>query len=126
LRPSRSNPQCAEVPHQDRVRQRSGVCDEVNVGTRGAGTGAGRRRDLTVETPNEVLADKAVALTAGAALKFRDVWDVRFLQNRLDAEADRETVRKKFNDYGTSDPDAKAEKRLSELSEKSTADAFLG
>jgi predicted nucleotidyltransferase component of viral defense system len=80
---------------------------------------------LTVETPNEILADKAVALTARAALKFRDVWDVWFLQNRLDAKADRETVRKKFNDYGTSDPDTKAEKRLTELSEKSTADAFL-
>jgi predicted nucleotidyltransferase component of viral defense system len=80
---------------------------------------------LTVETPNEILADKAVALTARAALKFRDVWDVWFLQNRLDAKADRETVRKKFNDYGTSDPDAKAKKRLTELSEKSTADAFL-
>jgi hypothetical protein len=29
---------------------------------------------LTVETPNEILADKAVALTARDALKFRDVW----------------------------------------------------
>jgi len=80
---------------------------------------------LTVETPDEILADKAVALTARAALKFRDVWDVWFLQDRLDAKTNRETVRKKFNDYGTSDPEAKAEKRLAELSEKATANAFL-
>jgi predicted nucleotidyltransferase component of viral defense system len=80
---------------------------------------------LTAETPDEILADKAVALTARAALKFRDVWDVWFLQDRLDAKADREIVRKKLDDYGTSDPDAKAEKRLIELSERSTANAFL-
>jgi predicted nucleotidyltransferase component of viral defense system len=81
---------------------------------------------LTVETPNEILADKAVALTARDALKFRDVWDVWFLQNKLDAKVEREIVRKKFTDYGTSDMEAKAEKRLAELSRKATADAFLG
>jgi predicted nucleotidyltransferase component of viral defense system len=80
---------------------------------------------LSVETPNEILADKAVALTARAALKFRDVWDVWFLQDRLAAKADREIVRRKFEDYGTSDTNEKAEKRLAELSKKSTADAFL-
>jgi predicted nucleotidyltransferase component of viral defense system len=80
---------------------------------------------LMVETPDEILADKAVALTARAALKFRDVWDVWFLHDRLGAKADREIVRKRLRDYGTSDTDAKAEKRLAELSEKSTTDAFL-
>lgn len=81
---------------------------------------------LTVETPNEILADKAVALTARDALKFRDVWDVWFLQNKLGAKVEREIVQKKFTDYGTSDMEAKAEKRLAELSKKATADAFLG
>jgi hypothetical protein len=80
---------------------------------------------LTAETPDEILADKAVALTARATLKFRDVWDVWFLQNRLDAKAGRETVQEKFADYGTSDTGAKAEKRLTELSEEATANAFL-
>jgi predicted nucleotidyltransferase component of viral defense system len=80
---------------------------------------------LTVETPDEILADKAVALTARASLKFRDVWDVWFLQDRLDAKADREIVRKKLDDHGAPDRDAKAEKRLAELSESSTANAFL-
>lgn len=80
---------------------------------------------LTVETPNEILADKAVALTAREVLKFRDVWDVWFLQNKLDAKVDREVVQKKFADYGTSDMEAKAEKRLAEISSEATPNAFL-
>ena len=80
---------------------------------------------LTVETPNELLADKAVALTAREVLKFRDVWDVWFLQNKLDANVDREVVQKKFADYGTSDMETKAEKRLAELSSEATPNAFL-
>lgn len=80
---------------------------------------------LTAETPNEILADKAVALTAREVLKFRDVWDVWFLQNKLDAKVDRKIVQKKFADYGTSDMEAKAEKRLAELSSEATANAFL-
>jgi predicted nucleotidyltransferase component of viral defense system len=80
---------------------------------------------LTAETSNEILADKAVALTAREALKFRDVWDVWFLQKSLGAKADREIVKKKFDDYGTTDREAKVDKRLAELSTKATAGAFL-
>jgi predicted nucleotidyltransferase component of viral defense system len=80
---------------------------------------------LRAETPNEILADKAVALTAREALKFRDVWDVWFLQDKLDAKADREIVHKKFTDYGTSDVQAKAKRRLTELGDEATANAFL-
>jgi predicted nucleotidyltransferase component of viral defense system len=79
---------------------------------------------LGVETPNEILADKAVALTARAAMKFRDVWDVWFLVNRLNATPDREMVRRKFADYGTSDIAAKAKARLDELARDATATAF--
>lgn len=79
---------------------------------------------LNVETANEILADKAVALTARAALKFRDVWDVWFLVNKLGATPDREMVGKKFADYGTSDTAAKAKARLDELAKDATATAF--
>jgi predicted nucleotidyltransferase component of viral defense system len=79
---------------------------------------------LNVETANEILADKAVALTARTALKFRDVWDVWFLANKLGATPDREMVRKKFADYGTSDIAAKAKARLDELAKDATATAF--
>lgn len=79
---------------------------------------------LNAETPNEILADKAVALTAREVLKFRDVWDVWFLVNKLGATPDREMVRKKFVDYGTPDIAAKANARLDELAKDATATAF--
>jgi len=79
---------------------------------------------LNAETPNEILADKAVALIARAALKFRDVWDVWFLLNKLSATPDREMVLKKFADYGTPDIAVKATARLEELAKDATATAF--
>jgi predicted nucleotidyltransferase component of viral defense system len=80
---------------------------------------------LTVESANEILADKAVALTARRVLKYRDVWDIWYLVNRLNAEVDRDIVKRKFADYGTSDVEAKAKRRLDELTKASTAKAFL-
>jgi predicted nucleotidyltransferase component of viral defense system len=79
---------------------------------------------LNTETPREILADKAVALTARPALKFRDVWDVWFLFNKLSATADREMVVKKFADYGTTDVEARAKARIEQLARKDTAKAF--
>lgn len=79
---------------------------------------------LNAETPKEILSDKAVALTARAALKFRDVWDVWFLINKLGATPDREMVLKKFADYGTSDIAVKAKARLDELVKDTTATSF--
>jgi predicted nucleotidyltransferase component of viral defense system len=79
---------------------------------------------LNTETPREILADKAVALTARTALKFRDVWDVWFLLNKLSATADREMVLKKFADYGTADVEAKANARIEQLAKEDTAKAF--
>jgi predicted nucleotidyltransferase component of viral defense system len=79
---------------------------------------------LNAETPNEILADKAVALIARAALKFRDVWDVWFLVNKLGAAPDREMVLKKFADYGTLAIAVKANARLDELAKDATATAF--
>lgn len=79
---------------------------------------------LNAKTPNEIFADKAVALIARAALKFRDVWDVWFLSNKLSATPDREMVLKKFADYGTTDIAAKATARLDELAKDATARAF--
>jgi predicted nucleotidyltransferase component of viral defense system len=80
---------------------------------------------LTTESANEILADKAVALTARAALKYRDVWDVWYLVNRLNAQVDRGMVLKKFSDYRTTDVNAKAKQRREELMRAETAKAFL-
>jgi len=80
---------------------------------------------LAVESANEILADKAVALTARQALKYRDVWDVWYLTGKLNARVDRGMVVKKFADYGTSDVDDKAKQRREELMKAATAKAFL-
>ena len=81
---------------------------------------------LAVESPNEILADKAVALVAREVLKYRDVWDVWYLVNRLDAHVDRNLVQHKFADYGTTDIETRARRRREELEMESTAKAFLG
>jgi predicted nucleotidyltransferase component of viral defense system len=80
---------------------------------------------LTTESANEILADKAVALTAREVLKYRDVWDVWYLVKKLNAQADRDIVARKFADYGTSDVEAKAEQRRDDLAKRSTAKSFL-
>jgi predicted nucleotidyltransferase component of viral defense system len=80
---------------------------------------------LAVESPNEILADKAVALTAREALKYRDVWDVWYLRSRLDAKFDRDLVTTKFSDYAVQDVEAKAKLRLDELTKPATAASFL-
>ena len=80
---------------------------------------------LTAESANEILADKAVALTARQVLKYRDAWDVWYLVNKLNAQADRDIVTRKFADYGTSDVGAKAKQRREELAKSSTAKLFL-
>jgi len=80
---------------------------------------------LTVESAKEILADKAVALTARQALKYRDVWDVWFLTNKLNAQVERGMVANKFSDYGTSNIEAKAKQRQEELAKTSTEKAFL-
>ncbi len=80
---------------------------------------------LTVESANEILADKAVALTVRQVLKYRDVWDVWYLTNRLNAQVERDMIARKFADYGTSDVDAKAKQRREELTKASTEKAFL-
>jgi predicted nucleotidyltransferase component of viral defense system len=80
---------------------------------------------LTVESANEILADKAVALTAREALKYRDVWDVWYLTNKLNAQIERGMVASKFADYGTSNVDTKAKQRQEELTKASTEKAFL-
>lgn len=80
---------------------------------------------LTVESTREILADKAVALTARHALKYRDVWDVWYLTNKLNAQIERAMVANKFGDYGTSDVETKAKQRREELAKAATEKAFL-
>ena len=80
---------------------------------------------LRVESPNEILADKAVALTARPVLKYRDIWDVWFLRQRLTAGHDRTMVAKKFADYRTADAEKKARGRIGLLTLPETQSGFV-
>jgi predicted nucleotidyltransferase component of viral defense system len=80
---------------------------------------------LSVESADEILADKAVALTARGTLKYRDVWDVWYLTNKLNARVDRDMVARKFTDYGTSNIETKSKQRREELVRPATAKLFL-
>ncbi len=80
---------------------------------------------LTVESKNEILADKAVALVAREVLKHRDIWDIWDLIDRMHAQADREIVKRKFEDYGVTGVEEKARMRIEELSQEAAAKSFL-
>ena len=58
-------------------------------------------------------------------MKYRDVWDVWYLTNKLNAQADRDIVIRKFADYGTSNIEVKARQRCKDLAEDFTAELFL-
>jgi predicted nucleotidyltransferase component of viral defense system len=113
---SRVNIEFANVPSYDGVpnvaRVRQGLVQVQDV-------------ILMTESANEILADKAVALTARKVLKYRDVWDAWYLLNKLNAQADRDLVARKFADYGTSDVEAKAKQRREDLAKGSTLKSFL-
>ncbi|MGZ1522147.1 nucleotidyl transferase AbiEii/AbiGii toxin family protein [Xanthomonas citri] len=64
---------------------------------------------LRVESENEVLADKVVALVARNHLKNRDLWDLAWLQDK-GKTIDFDLVQNKFDDYGISDVAERVEK----------------
>ncbi len=80
---------------------------------------------LRAEQPAEILADKAVALTARPVIKYRDIWDIWFLRRQLGAKSDRAMTEKKFKDYKTVDPVAKASNRATLLAKPQTEIEFM-
>ena len=122
----------SKVAHQDRVRQRAVLRLQTDDG-RCTARAWSRIQDviLNTETPDEILSDRTTRTVAleplpgRHTLKYRDVWDVWFLLNRLGATPNREIVVKKFADYKTSDVTAKAKARLSELAQDATATSLL-
>ena len=54
---------------------------------------------LVAESKSEILADKLVALGGRPYLKFRDLWDIKFLKD-VGVQLDRALVERKLADYG--------------------------
>jgi predicted nucleotidyltransferase component of viral defense system len=84
-----------------------------------------RQMLIAVESQNEIMADKIVALGARTYIKARDIWDIKFLQDK-GIKVDTTLVSKKLDDYGL---DAEGFKqslnaRIATLGTPETAKAF--
>lgn len=69
---------------------------------------------LPVESLEEITADKVVALLGRNHLKARDIWDLRWLDQR-GVSIDPALVRAKLDDYGLQDVEARCEQAIARL-----------
>ncbi|CBW75728.1 unnamed protein product [Mycetohabitans rhizoxinica HKI 454] len=84
-----------------------------------------RQLIITAETPNEILADKLLALGARPFLKARDIWDIKYLTDRQVAP-DMDLIGRKLLDYGWAEDDFKKalQRKLNQLDDPVAASAF--
>lgn len=80
---------------------------------------------IAVESESEILADKIVALGARKYIKHRDIWDIKFLQDK-GVNIDFNLVNKKLSDYGLDKKsfDEMLSNKLLMLGEQSIKDGF--
>lgn len=78
---------------------------------------------LQVESQAEIFADKIVALIGRSHLKARDLWDLRWLDQR-GMTADIAMVRDKLADYGIEDVPARVQRALAALQEPEAPKRF--
>lgn len=88
---------------------------------------------ILVESPTEILADKIIALINRPYLKYRDIWDVNFIQSRLGHQVNRtllwDLVQRKLTDYRIADMDeirSKLEERVAQLKTDETLAGYRG
>ncbi len=79
---------------------------------------------LRVESLNEILADKVVALIARRHTKGRDVWDLRWLTQQ-GLTPDMLLVKEKLRDYGVSDVHARVADAIARLRVAQTRPTFV-
>lgn len=77
---------------------------------------------LVAETPEEILADKVVAVSARPYLKARDLWDLKFLKD-MRLEVNLDWVRAKFKDYQL-DPEVQLQRLAERITEIGTQEAL--
>lgn len=78
---------------------------------------------LQVESLEEILADKVVALVGRSHLKARDLWDLRWLAQK-GLQPDVALVQAKFEDYGLEDIDERIEAAMARLDAPAAPAAF--
>ena len=79
---------------------------------------------LRVESLNEILADKVVALVARDRVKARDVWDLRWLDQK-GMTLDLPLVRRKLGDYRVTDANGRAATAVERLRAPTAHSAFV-
>lgn len=78
---------------------------------------------LQVESQSEIYADKIVALIGRRHVKARDLWDLRWLDQR-GVSADMDIVQNKLDDYGLQDVSDRIERALATLQAPGAAKQF--
>lgn len=79
---------------------------------------------VRVESREEIFADKIIALGSRPYLKFRDFWDIKFL-NDLNIALDIELIRAKINDYKIENFGEKLRKRIEIIKSEDLTQDFL-
>lgn len=79
---------------------------------------------IRVESREEIFADKIIALGGRPYLKFRDFWDIKFL-NDLNVSLNMELVRAKINDYKIEDFEEKLRERIEVIKSEDLAQDFI-
>lgn len=69
---------------------------------------------VRVESEKEILADKIIAFGDRDYMKYRDIWDIKYLQDK-GIEVDIDLVIKKISDYNVSNLTQKLTKKLDEV-----------
>jgi predicted nucleotidyltransferase component of viral defense system len=82
---------------------------------------------IPVETTAEIMADKLVALVTAKGLRYRDIWDLRWLSvlPGQDHQPVKQLVDQKLNDYAVTDFPSKCSTFLTNLPDIVEGDLFL-
>lgn len=78
-----------------------------------------------VETLDEILADKILALSQRAYIKFRDLWDIEWLTRQKRLEPNFDLIKLKIEDYHCDDFVLGLKNRKIEISQANTEQGFL-
>ena len=79
---------------------------------------------LRVESLDEILADKIIAFGAREYIKYRDLWDIKFLKD-INIILNNKFVENKINDYKISDFDKLLDEKLYILNNEDLKENFL-
>lgn len=78
---------------------------------------------LNVESLDEILADKIIAFGARAYMKYRDLWDIKWLTDK-NIQINQDLIDKKIIDYKIEDFQGKVKEKLEIMNNENLLDGF--